>query len=54
MTEVHSFFIPDPEFLIDLQGLIEYLGAKVSRVVYFLIHIQGLIEYLGAKVSKVV
>jgi len=31
MTEVHSFFIPDPEFLIDPQGLIEYLGAKVGQ-----------------------
>jgi hypothetical protein len=29
MTEAHSFFIPDPEFLGDLAGLIEYLGAKV-------------------------
>jgi hypothetical protein len=30
MTEAHSFFIPDPEFLGDLAGLIEYLGAKVG------------------------
>jgi hypothetical protein len=33
MTEAHSFFIPDPEFLGDLAGLIEYLGAKVGRLV---------------------
>lgn len=26
MTKVHSFFIPDVEFLIDLKGLICYLG----------------------------
>jgi len=31
MTEVHSFYLPDPEFLIDLQGLMEYLGAKVGQ-----------------------
>ena len=29
MIEAHSFFLPDPEFLTDLDGLIEYLGAKV-------------------------
>ncbi|XP_018413955.1 PREDICTED: zinc finger protein 622 isoform X2 [Nanorana parkeri] len=29
MTKVHSFFIPDIEFLQDLQGLISYLGEKV-------------------------
>lgn len=26
MTKVHSFFIPDIEFLVDLKGLIRYLG----------------------------
>lgn len=26
MTKVHSFFIPDVEFLVDLKGLICYLG----------------------------
>lgn len=26
MTKVHSFFIPDIEFLQDLEGLIHYLG----------------------------
>ncbi|XP_075069017.1 cytoplasmic 60S subunit biogenesis factor ZNF622 [Mixophyes fleayi] len=30
MTKVHSFFIPDIEFLQDLQGLILYLGEKVG------------------------
>ncbi|XP_072220064.1 cytoplasmic 60S subunit biogenesis factor ZNF622 isoform X1 [Leuresthes tenuis] len=30
MTKVHSFFIPDVEFLIDLKGLIRYLGEKVG------------------------
>ena len=29
MTTVHSFFLPDPEYICDLDGLIEYLGAKV-------------------------
>lgn len=26
MTKIHSFFIPDVEFLVDLKGLIRYLG----------------------------
>lgn len=26
MTKVHSFFIPDIEYLSDLKGLIQYLG----------------------------
>ncbi|KAM4688696.1 cytoplasmic 60S subunit biogenesis factor ZNF622 [Discoglossus pictus] len=30
MTKVHSFFIPDIEFLQDLRGLINYLGEKVG------------------------
>ncbi|XP_075338802.1 cytoplasmic 60S subunit biogenesis factor ZNF622 isoform X2 [Odontesthes bonariensis] len=30
MTKVHSFFIPDVEFLIDLRGLMRYLGEKVG------------------------
>ncbi|XP_011299205.1 zinc finger protein 622 [Fopius arisanus] len=29
MTEAHSFFIPDPEYCVDLKGLLEYLGQKV-------------------------
>ncbi|XP_015118689.1 zinc finger protein 622 [Diachasma alloeum] len=29
MTEAHSFFIPDPEYCVDLKGLLEYLGEKV-------------------------
>ena len=30
MSNEHSFFIPDLEYLVDLAGLFEYLGAKVS------------------------
>ncbi|XP_055964936.1 cytoplasmic 60S subunit biogenesis factor ZNF622 [Sorex fumeus] len=30
MTKVHSFFIPDIEYLSDLRGLIKYLGEKVG------------------------
>ncbi|XP_062260723.1 cytoplasmic 60S subunit biogenesis factor ZNF622 [Platichthys flesus] len=30
MTKVHSFFIPDVEFLVDLGGLVRYLGEKVG------------------------
>ncbi|KAJ8869478.1 hypothetical protein PR048_028469 [Dryococelus australis] len=31
MTIEHSFFIPDVEFVIDLKGLLTYLGEKVSQ-----------------------
>ncbi|CEP08407.1 hypothetical protein [Parasitella parasitica] len=30
MTNVHSLFIPDIEFLVDLRGLIRYLGEKIT------------------------
>ncbi|XP_054616575.1 cytoplasmic 60S subunit biogenesis factor ZNF622 [Dunckerocampus dactyliophorus] len=30
MTHVHSFFIPDLDFLVDLKGLVRYLGEKVG------------------------
>ncbi|KAF7721269.1 hypothetical protein EC973_004996 [Apophysomyces ossiformis] len=30
MTAIHSFFIPDIEYLVDLRGLIKYLGEKIS------------------------
>lgn len=30
MTVAHSFFIPDIEYLIDLKGLLCYLGEKIS------------------------
>lgn len=31
MTSMHSFFIPDFEYLADLEGLITYLGGKVGE-----------------------
>lgn len=30
MTKAHSFFIPDVEFLVDVKGLVRYLGEKVG------------------------
>ncbi|KAF3698616.1 Zinc finger protein 622 Zinc finger-like protein 9 [Channa argus] len=30
MTKVHSFFVPDLEFLVDFKGLMCYLGEKVG------------------------
>ncbi|CAL8277256.1 unnamed protein product [Lota lota] len=30
MTREHSFFIPDLDFLVDLRGLVQYLGEKVG------------------------
>lgn len=39
MTKVHSFFIPDVEFLVDLKGLIRYLGeyCKIAAARFVLI-----------------
>jgi len=31
MSEKHSFFMPDLDFVVDLDGLLEYLGAKVGQ-----------------------
>ena len=31
MTERHSFFLPDAEYLADLEGMMAYLGEKVGR-----------------------
>lgn len=30
MTTAHSFFLPDIEYLVDLEGLVAYLGEKIS------------------------
>ncbi|XP_037132822.1 zinc finger protein 622 [Syngnathus acus] len=30
MTQVHSFFIPDLQYLVNLKGLVRYLGEKVG------------------------
>ncbi|GBC09732.1 hypothetical protein RclHR1_09070004 [Rhizophagus clarus] len=30
MTKIHSFFIPEIEYLVDSHGLIKYLGEKIS------------------------
>lgn len=31
MSMKHSFFVPDPEFITDLEGLMLYLGEKIAR-----------------------
>lgn len=31
MSSTHSFFIPDTEFITDIEGLLTYLGEKVAR-----------------------
>ena len=31
MTSDHSFFLPDADFIVDLEGLLTYLGAKVGQ-----------------------
>ncbi|KIK67107.1 hypothetical protein GYMLUDRAFT_850880 [Collybiopsis luxurians FD-317 M1] len=30
MASMHSFFIPDAEYLVDVEGLINYLGEKIA------------------------
>lgn len=30
MSTIHSFFIPDAEYLVDLPGLVTYLGDKIA------------------------
>ena len=34
MTERHSFFLPDAEYLADLEGMVAYLGEKVRQHTY--------------------
>ena len=36
MSTDHSFFVPDVEYLIDLPGLFEYLGAKVINSKFYM------------------
>ncbi|XP_037085515.1 zinc finger protein 622-like isoform X2 [Pollicipes pollicipes] len=31
MTEAHSFFVPDAEYVTDMEGLVTYLGQKVGE-----------------------
>jgi len=31
MTSDHSFFLPDADYIVDLEGLLTYLGAKVGQ-----------------------
>ncbi|TDH68707.1 hypothetical protein CCR75_007957 [Bremia lactucae] len=40
MLKVHGFFIPDVEFLVDLQGLISYLAEKV-KVGFYCLYCNG-------------
>lgn len=31
MTEKHSFFLPDADYLADIEGMVAYLGEKVGQ-----------------------
>lgn len=31
MSDIHSFFIPDIEYLVDMKGLLVYLGEKICQ-----------------------
>lgn len=35
MTTSHSFFIPDVEYLINLEGFITYLGMSVAYYMFY-------------------
>jgi pre-60S factor REI1 len=37
MNEKHCFFLPDAEYCVDLEGMMEYLGKKVSGHAHVLI-----------------
>lgn len=46
MSMSHSFFVPDAEYVIDLEGLMMYLGEKISRgkiLVNFLINLKKIV-----------
>lgn len=32
MTKSHGLFLPDVEYLVDLEGLLTYLGEKVTMI----------------------
>lgn len=34
MTKIHSFFIPDIEYLVDLRGLIKYLSMTKCSLIF--------------------
>lgn len=31
MTEAHTFFVPDVEYCVDIEGLLRYLGEKITQ-----------------------
>lgn len=41
MSLVHSFFIPDADYVCDLEGLMQYLG----KILFSLMHNYVLLEY---------
>ena len=47
MATEHSFFLPDVEYLVDMPGLFEYLGAKVCNSTIFSTHYLLRIGVLG-------
>jgi len=49
MTAAHSFFIPDIEFLIDLEGLICYLGMFMQ---YFLGSLSHFVKFPKMTVQR--
>lgn len=37
MTEAHTFFVPDVEYCADIEGLLRYLGEKITQGKQFLL-----------------
>ena len=48
MATEHSFFIPDVEYLVDMPGLFEYLGAKVKAQIFLACITYSESVFLGA------
>ena len=42
MSEKHSFFVPDLEYVINVDGLLTYIGCKVSFIIALLFLTEGL------------
>ena len=48
MATEHSFFLPDVEYLVDMPGLFEYLGAKVKAQIFLACITYSESVFLGA------
>lgn len=35
MATAHSFFVPDPDYLVDVEGLLKYLGESIAPCLWY-------------------